>query len=131
MPRAYDMSRRARAAAMTGERIIARAEAFLAERPIGELTLEAIARGAGVTVQTVLRHVGSREGCIEAVKVRVAARIEVQRGRSAPGDVGAAVDEVLAHYEAEGRLVLNLLAQESASSVAREVVETGRAFHRA
>lgn len=132
MTRTYDMTHRAKRAAETTERIVAATEALLAGRPLAEVTLQAIAAGAGVTVQTVLRHMGSREGCFEAVARRVAARVEDQRGRVEPGDVDGAIDAVLAHYEADGRLVLNLLAQEGGGDpFALRTAEGGRSYHRA
>jgi AcrR family transcriptional regulator len=131
MPRIYDNSRRARHAQETAERIVDVTEALLAGGPIAEVTLQAIAEGAGVSIQTVLRHHGSRDGCIEAVGERVLARIDAQRGSVPSGDVESALAALLEHYEAEGRLVLNLLAQEAADSWARHAVEAGRAYHRA
>ena len=131
MPRTYDMTNRARRAAQTTERIVASTEALLAGAPLGDVTLPAIAEGAGVTVQTVLRHMGSRDGCLHAVGERVAMRVEAQRGATPPGDVDVAIASLVLHYEAEGRLVLNLLAQEhGAEPTAREGVERGRTYHR-
>jgi AcrR family transcriptional regulator len=130
MPRTYDNTRRSRLAAETTERIAETTEALLASGAFGDVTLQAIAASAGVSVQTVLRHHGSRDGCIEAAAERMLARIEDQRGRTPPGDVGAALHALLNHYEAEGRLVLNLLAQEDADPKARGAVERGRAYHR-
>ena len=132
MTRTYDMTLRAKLAGETAERVTDAAEALLEEGPLAGVTLKEIASRAGVTVQTVLRHMGSRDGCIEAVGRRVAERVEAQRGRSAPGDVDGAIDDLVVHYEAEGRLVLNLLAQEDgADPLVRRAVEAGRAFHRA
>lgn len=131
LPRAYDNTSRARAAADTAERIGEATEHLLATGPIGAVTLPAIAAEAGVTVQTVLRHMGSRDGCFTAVWRRVEARIDAQRGHSSPGDISGALSSLLAHYEAEGRLVLNLLAQETAEPLAREAASVGRAYHRA
>jgi len=131
MPRTYDNSRRSRLAAETSERIAETTETLLAGGPIGEITLQAIADGSGVSVQTVLRHHGSRDGCIDAAGERVLARIEEQRGHTPPGDVDAALDGLLDHYEAEGRLVLNLLAQEATDPTARSAVQEGRDYHRA
>jgi AcrR family transcriptional regulator len=130
--RPYDMTRRARAAAETTERILNATEALLAAAPVADVTLQRIAEGAGVTVQTVLRHMGSREGCFAAVGERIAARVAAQRGHTEAGDVDAAIAGLVAHYEAEGRLVLNLLAQEAgADPIPRQAAEAGRAFHRA
>ncbi len=132
MARTYDMTNRARRAARTTERIVTSTERLLASGPLAHATLPAIAEGAGVTVQTVLRHMGSREGCLHAVGERVARRVEAQRGAARTGDVEGAISSLVAHYEAEGRLVLNLLAQEhDGEPMAREGVERGRAYHRA
>lgn len=131
MPRDYDMTLRARRAAETTERIAATTERLLGEGPVGAVTLQAIAHGAEVTVQTVLRHMGSRDGCIEAVQKRVWARVQAQRSHTPPGDVEAALSGLVAHYESEGRLILNLLAQEAQEPFAREAVEAGRKYHRA
>ena len=132
MPRTYDNTQRARAAERTKERIVAASEALLAGGPVGDVTLQAIADEAGVTVQTVLRHLGSRDGCFAAVGERLGARVEAQRGGTATGDVEAAVAALVAHYEAEGRLVLNLLAQETGGDpLPRSASEAGRAYHRA
>lgn len=132
MIRTYDMTNRAAHASRTAERITARTEEMLATIPVDEITLQSIAAGSDVSVQTVLRHMGSRDGCFRAARERVVARIEAQLGHSEPGDVGAAISELFAHYESEGRLVLNLLLQENDEGLmAREVVETGRTYHRA
>jgi AcrR family transcriptional regulator len=131
MPRTYDNSRRSRLAAETTERIAEMTEILLAGRPIGEVTLQAIADGAGVSVQTVLRHYGSREGCIEAAGKRMLARIDGQRGRTSPGEIDSALVTLLDHYEAEGRLILHLLAQEEMDVTARSAVQQGRTYHRA
>lgn len=129
--RTYDMTKRSRRAARTAEQIAAATEALLADTPVADVTLQSIADGAGVTVQTVLRHMGSREGCFEAAGARVAARVEAQRGRTEPGDIDGAIADLIQHYEAEGLLVLNLLAQESGENdLARQASETGRAYHR-
>ncbi|TNE86068.1 MAG: TetR/AcrR family transcriptional regulator [Deltaproteobacteria bacterium] len=132
MTRTYDNRRRAERAALTAERIVDSTEALLGSEKEEAVTLKAIAERSGVTVQTVLRHMGSREGCIEAVVARVRDRVEAERGTSEPGDVDAALAGLLTHYESSGVFVLNLLAQESGSSeLAREAVVQGRAYHRA
>lgn len=131
MTRTYDMTNRAKQAAETTERIMDAAERLLATRPVGEATLRAIADGAGVTVQTVLRHMGSRDGCFEAVGRRLQERVERQRGHSVPGNAEAAIDDLLEHYEVDGRLVLNLLGQEGGGDpIAVRAAEEGRTYHR-
>lgn len=131
MTRPYDMTNRSRSASQTRERIVSATENLLASSPVEEVTLLAIADGAGVTVQTVLRHLGSRDGCFRAVRERVERRVQQQRESSAPGDVAAAIAGLMAHYEADGRLVLNLLSQESLDGFAAEAARSGRNYHRA
>lgn len=110
------MSRRGVAKESTTARILSATEGLLAEGLLAEgsfasVSLQAIADRSGVTVQTVLRHMGSRDGCLSALRDRVRARIDAQRGHSPPGDVEAALAGLLNHYEHEGQLVHNLIAQ--------------------
>lgn len=131
MTRTYDMTNRARLSSQTRERIVSATENLLGSGPIDEVTLLAIAADAGVTVQTVLRHMDSRDGCFQAVRERVQRRVQHQREPCAPGDVAAAISALTAHYEADGRLMLNLLAQEARDGFAADAASSGRAYHRA
>ena len=126
------MTNRARLAARTTQRIADATEALLAGGVLEAVTLQAIAREAGVTVQTVLRHMGSRDGCLRTVAKGVEARVRRQREASVPGDVAGAIAGLLAHYETDGRLMLNLLAREGRGDpFAVEAAGRGRAYHRA
>jgi len=132
MVRTYDMTNRAQQAAQTTQRIAEATEALLTERPIVDVTLQSIAEESGVTVQTVLRHMGSREGCFGVVRQQLGTRVQEQREGSAPGDVEGALAGLLAHYESEGRLVLNLLTQEHGGDpLVVEAAQAGRTYHRA
>lgn len=131
MARTYDMSKRSKQASETRQNIIDAAEKLLTEKSLTDINLNAIATEAGITVQTVLRHMGSREGCLEAVAENVGKRIEDQRGNPNPKDISSSISELIEHYEAEGKLVLNLLAQEhSGDTFAAENTQKGREFHR-
>jgi AcrR family transcriptional regulator len=65
------MRARADAAAATADRIIAAARVRLRREPYDELTLEVVAADAGVTVRTVLRRFGSKDGLARAVVAAV------------------------------------------------------------
>lgn len=131
MPRTYDMSTRSQKAAQTTENIIAATERLLTEKTLDKISLNAIAKEAGVTVQTVLRHMESRDGCLQAVVEKVSSQVEKQRGTSEPGNISDAIEKLIEHYEAEGKLVLNLLAQEhTGDSFASNLTNEGRAYHR-
>jgi len=124
------MAARAEAAARTAHDILTAAAALWRERPVDEITLGAIAERAGVSVRTVIRRFGSREGVIAACIQADAAGIQAERGQAAAGDVQGALDVLLAHYERDGDAVLRTLALEEKVPEARAIVQAGRAAHR-
>jgi AcrR family transcriptional regulator len=127
--RRYRMGARAKAAAETGERILDAAEAVFDERPTDEFTLNEVAERAGVTVQTVIRRFGSRQGLIAATLVHVG--VKMGRNRGAPeGDPGAAVDDLVVHYDRFGNRILRLLIEEERNVALRAMTDMGRVFHR-
>lgn len=131
MTRTYDMSRRSQKAEQTSQNIVAATEWLLTEKSLEEITLNNIAQKAGVTVQTVLRHMESRDGCLHAVADRVSSRIDKQRGSTEPGNIPVIIESLIEHYEKEGKLVLNILAQEhKGDSFASSFTTEGRAYHR-
>jgi AcrR family transcriptional regulator len=126
--RPYRMTARAAAAAATAERILdAAAEVFFSE---GDLPLDEVAARAGVTVQTVIRRFGGREGLFAAGLEHESRRVRDQRDTAPVGDVAAAVRVLLDHYEEYGDKVLTLLALENRSPAAGPVLDEGRRLHR-
>src|SRR5260370_42666326 len=73
--RRYRMVARAEAAATTAERILDAAVEVFWELPTDQISLDEIARRAGVTVQTVIRRFGGREGLLAAAGERAAAKV--------------------------------------------------------
>jgi AcrR family transcriptional regulator len=92
--------------------------------------LAAVAKGAGVTIPTLQRKYGNKEGLFAAVGEVVRGRIRGQRGQPPTGDVAAAVRQVVGHYEAEGELVWHLLRQEADVPFLRLPLAEGRRVHR-
>jgi AcrR family transcriptional regulator len=128
--RPYVMTARAEAAQRTGERILDAATALFWEQPTDRPSLEAVAERAGVSVQTVIRRFGGRDGLFTAAAEREGARI-IEHRRTAPvGDIPAAVRVLVAHYEDVGAGVLRLLAAEASTPGLATAVERGRATHR-
>jgi AcrR family transcriptional regulator len=124
------MVARAEAAAATRERILdAAVEAFWNE-PTTDIPLDRIAETAGVTVQTVLRHFGSRDGLFDAAGDRESSRIQDQR-ETPVGDIERAVRVLVDHYEEMGDRVMRLLSEEERMPGLKPVVDAGRAAHRA
>jgi len=127
--RRYRMGARAEATAATRRSI---AEAFLAlfgERHYDEVTLERVAERAGVSVQTVIRHFGSKDELFVNV-AREFGEAEFARRAEAPvGDVAGAIRTVVDHYERVAEIVLSLLAQEDRLEALREAADMGRRGH--
>ncbi len=125
------MVARAEGAAATGERILdAAVEAFW-ERPGELVSLNEVARRAGVSVQTVIRRFGGRDGLLAAAVARESQRVRVERDPAGVANPDEAVSQLVTHYETLGDRVLAMLAEETRTPALREVAEAGRRFHRA
>lgn len=124
------MGARAKAAAQTAEDILSATVALWRERPLDEITLQDVADGAGVSVQTVIRRFGSKEGVFEACIEADAGGVRVERDRAPVGDVDGALRILMSHYERDGDAVLRTLALEDKLDAARAITEQGRREHR-
>jgi AcrR family transcriptional regulator len=127
--RAYRMSARAASVAETGQRILRAVLDLHVERFHDQITLEDVADRAGVTVQTVLRRFKSKDALIDAAAEYASAEVRDQRMAAPVGDIPAAVDNLLDHYDTTGASALRLLAQEDRVPQLREIADRGRAFH--
>jgi len=127
--RKYTMGARARAVEATRRRIVESLIALAGERPFAEITLDTVAERAGVSVQTVLRQFGSRDGLLGEAMDAAMVDADEER-RTPPGDAAAAVRIVVDHYERRGRTALLMLAQEAHDDVARKATDRGKAMHR-
>lgn len=128
--RPYTSPKRATSAQETGRRILQATEDLFMEGPLADVTLGAVAARAGVTVQTIIRRFGDRAGLIDASATAATVRVDSQRSAVPPGDVPAAVDNLLEHYETTGALALKLLAEEQTSPVLAEITGGARRLHR-
>jgi AcrR family transcriptional regulator len=128
--RPYRMVARAESALATGERILDAAVEVFWESPTAQVSLEEVARRAGVSVQTVIRRFGGREGLVTAAGEREARRVREQREQAAVGDVHGAVRVLVDHYEELGERVLRMLSEEPRVPGLHEIADRGRALHR-
>ena len=127
--RSYRMRARAEAAAETGRRILEAVIELHRERFFDQVSLEDVAERAGVTVQTVIRRFGSKEGLIEAAAEEGKRQVMRQRNQAPIGDIEGAVKNLMDHYEEWGDSALRLLAQEERVAAFRAVTDAGRALH--
>lgn len=123
------MTNRSMAVAQTKDRILRAAVELATEKLTVEIVLADVASRAGVTVQTILRHFGSRDGLFDAAVEFAGA--EVVAERAAPvGDVVEAARVIVDHYEARGDWVIALLGQESSNERIRGITVPGKQLHR-
>lgn len=127
--RPYASEVRAVGAAETREKIIDAFEALFWERDIEDVTLDVVAERAGVTVQTVLRKFGSKDGLLDVALGERAERLMASR-RPATTTAKAAVSALIDSYEAMGEANWRLLREEHRSPVAARVLARARELHR-
>ena len=123
------MTNRAASVEETKAAIVRAAFDLVGEKSNLEIVLADVAERAGVTVKTILRHYGSRDGLFDAVSDF--ARNEVREERIAPvGDIDRAVEVIVDHYETRGDWVMRLIEQEHTDARIGDVVAQGRVVHR-
>ena len=127
--RTYTMRARAAAVEETRRRIMQATFDLAEDRMFAEISLDAVAGRAGVSVQTVLRQFGSRADLLEATK-EYAAGVVVEERRATPGDVDEALRLLLDHYERRGDATLLRLAEDGRDPTVTAVVQRGRELHR-
>src|SRR4051794_14368110 len=110
--RRYRMSARAQAAAATRERLLDASWRQFAERSFDGVRLSEVASEAGVSVQTLHAHFGTKEELFVAAWQWHQTPVGALRDQAPVGDLRAAVRLIYDSYERDGDGVLRLLAQE-------------------
>ncbi len=127
--RQYRQTARAEAAELTRRTI---AEAFVdcwREQSFDDITLDEVARRAGVSVRTVIRQFGAKEGLISGFIAYRSPDVE-QRRTVSPGDIDHAIERLFENYEADGDATVRALAQEQRHPALRPIIDQGRRGHR-
>jgi len=114
--RSYDMSRRSRAVEAAREQVSSAAHQLLADPACHELSLDAVARAAGVTRATLYNQFGSRAELLVAIFRDLGQRMKAERIYAAmrlPDPMGA-LDSTLREstraYSREQRVIRKLFA---------------------
>lgn len=127
--RPYRMQARAESAAQTRRQILAAAATLAAERHFDEFSLADVAAEAGVTVQTVLRRFGSKDGLLEEAAAAGSGEVRAQRFAAPKGDVAAAVHGLIEHHEAWGDTSVHFLSQAGRTPAMKKLTDGGRRLH--
>lgn len=127
--RPYRQGARAEAAARTGDAIVKAFTDFLATEWYDDISLDRLAKASNVTVPTILRHFGNKEGVLHAVGERF--QIEaLERRKVTPGDIDGAIGVVVEDYEIGGDMVMQFLNQEARIPGIQAITSVGRMGHR-
>jgi AcrR family transcriptional regulator len=129
--RRYRMVARAEAAAATRERLLASAWRHFSRQVFDGVRLSDVARDAGVSVQTLHTHFGTKDDLFVAAWRWTMAPEGARRDSAPPGDVGEAIRVLYDSYDKDGEAVLRLLTQEERIPAVHEMAEAGRGWHRA
>jgi AcrR family transcriptional regulator len=124
------MTTRAAAAEATRERIVEAALAAFTGEWYDDVTLRGIAADAGVALQTVVNHFGTKEILFGVAVERFGERIEAARAAVAVDDIPAAIRTLVDDYEETGDAIVRMLALEERIEVLRPALERGRRGHR-
>ena len=127
--RNYVMRSRAESAELTRQRALHATVALAGEKPFSTIVLPEVAARAGVSVQTVLRQFGNRDGLLDAATAFVGDQLNSQ-AVTTPGNVRAALDALFDHFEARGDVIIMLLGQEGWDRRAQSLTSGEREAHR-
>jgi AcrR family transcriptional regulator len=128
-PRRYIQRARAQAADATAQRIVNAFLARLMAQWFDEITLDRVAEDAGVSVQTVVRRFGGKDGLLAEAIETLTTQINARRA-TPPGDVGRMIENLLKDYERTGDAVIRLLALEPRHPALKTALDFGRSEHR-
>jgi AcrR family transcriptional regulator len=124
------MSARAAAAEATRDRVVDAACAAFETSWYDDVTLRGVAGAAGVALQTVVNHFGTKEALFAAAAERSSERIPSGRWEAEPGDVESALQILVDDYERHGDMFIRSLAVEGRVPVVGPTLERGRREHR-
>lgn len=128
--RSYTLGLRGEAVAERRVAILEAAYRLLLHADYDDVSLELVAREAGVSVKTVTRQFGTKDVLVvEAVRHHTP-REHAQRAVP-PGDVDAVVEVLAARYEQLGAMTYRAIAIEERIPAVAEALAMARADHRA
>lgn len=129
--RAYRQLARAVSTEETRTAILDAVDEIFLPNPGRTFSLDEVAQRAGTTVQTVLRHFGSKVGLLEEAARRGLTRVKSGRDEVPAGNLAAIAAYLARHYEESAPMVLRMLAVEHEAPEVAKIVQQGRDMHRA
>jgi len=127
--RKYQMTSRAQSAENTSADIIRVLGELWIEHSIHDITLDMIAAKAGITVRTILRKFGSKEGLFEAALKTDAGGLHAIKDQAETGNIERAASLLMQEYEVTGMAGIRTLAIENELPIAAKILKKGREMH--
>jgi AcrR family transcriptional regulator len=127
--RPYRQTSRAESSAQTEQAIMKAAMDLFAASWFDEVTLDAVASAAGVTVKTVMRRFGSKENLARVCFLDFATANSAWRDQVPAGDLSAAIAAIVEMYEEVGDGLVRYLSLEERIPFLAEMLPMGRALH--
>lgn len=123
------MKNRAKKVSRNERKIMNAATQLWKDLSIREITLDSIADMAEVSVRTLIRKYGSKEGLIEECIKKDAGEIEKRRNEAEVGNIPNIIDHLMHEYEEFGNAIIRTLAVEDDLKIAKRLVQEGRRYH--
>jgi AcrR family transcriptional regulator len=127
----YTMVARAEEVVATRERIVQAALKLALEQAYEDITLAAIAEGAGVSHQTVLNHFASKENVAAAAAELLGRQTQAARDAAAPDDRPGAIAILVSEYERFGDANARWAATSDRLGSLAPLLDRARAGHQA
>jgi len=126
----YNNTRRLIGAENTKIEIIKAFGNLWSRHSIKDITLDMVAKEAGVTTKTILRKFESKDGMINESLFYLATEIKGERTLATVGNIDEILKALLSNYEKMGEAAIRTINLESELEIARQIGAKGRALHR-
>ena len=128
--RSYQMSERAKQVARNDRKIMNSMSDLWIELPLSEITLDIISQKSGVTVRTILRKFGSKEGLFKACIEKDADRFTINNTQNIRHINQLHIIFPIEEYEHMGDALIRTLTVEYNFYSTQELLHKARTMHR-
>lgn len=126
----YRLGKRAVTQDLTRQRILAAGQHLYRGRWYDDVSLREVAGEAGVALQTVVNHFGTKGGLLAAVAESVGGDVDRRRDEVVAGDIAGGVAMLVDEYERIGDGIVRMIALEGRVEELTPLLARGRAVHR-